>query len=156
MDRHIYVLTDPDKKALGKYKVGIHKGDYKSLISRYVTYLPNVQVLLFMSDDKCRNIETQIKKDLASFREENINGNDSEWYQCDLATILHKLTCLQQSVNRAKTQQEKVLTEPPMIFPKKVGGIEMPQLSSEEFGRKYIFNKNQRITDEMLPGFKWW
>ena len=66
-----------------RYKIGIHTGDKAKLTSRYITSLPQLQIIEFyVFDDqklvKC--IENEIKELYILSRVKNSNNNLSEWF----------------------------------------------------------------------------
>lgn len=87
MSTVLYVLSNPSIKGL--YKVGIHTGSLKQLIKRYATYIPNVEVHLFIKNIDARVIENRFKKHYKEYRVPiEHTGRMSEWFTLKMFTIV--------------------------------------------------------------------
>jgi hypothetical protein len=84
---HIYVITTKIYKQQNIYKVGKHSGNKEKLIKRYITALPNIEIIYFQECPLYDIVETNIKVELEQYRIKNCNGGLSEWVQMPL----HKL-----------------------------------------------------------------
>lgn len=87
----LYVLTTKDDQLKNKYKVGIHTGTPSDLSGRYITALPDVEIVLFMRVPNAKDLEDKLKTELSSYRIPNINDNASEWYQILLEELFKRV-----------------------------------------------------------------
>ena len=74
----------------GIYKIGVHTGSKKALISRYITAIPNVcicEFFIYMSKKVALVVETSIKQKYHNMRISNVNDNLSEWFTLDKRTL---------------------------------------------------------------------
>jgi hypothetical protein len=85
----LYIISSPLHEKAGQFKVGIHTGDIKKLVSRYRTAIPGIDVKLFVSvmDGKAREIEDKVKANFSSNRITGSGGNESEFYQISLKAL---------------------------------------------------------------------
>lgn len=85
----LYIITSPLHEKAGQYKVGIHTGDSKKLISRYRTAIPGIEIKMFilLATGKAKEVEDKIKIKFATGRIINSGGNDSEFYQVPLKAL---------------------------------------------------------------------
>lgn len=87
MSNAIYVIRDPNKQSY-PYKVGKHTGTKDQLSSRYRTYHPNHEVLLFIETNNASVIEEQVKLEFYRYRQMNNKGNLSEWIEYNINDIV--------------------------------------------------------------------
>lgn len=81
----IYIITDGNN--FNKCKVGFHTGNIPKLIKRYITSLPNMNIIFYIQT-KNNELENDIKSKFESNRILNINNNISEWYNIDYNKII--------------------------------------------------------------------
>src|SRR5579864_4647954 len=91
---YVYVLLNTDIP--GTYKIGYHSGDSKSLIQRYITSIPHVQLRLLQESLRARDLEKDLLKALQKYRAINANGRYSEWLTCDFELIRTTLDQIQE------------------------------------------------------------
>jgi hypothetical protein len=78
--RSIYLLKVPNKEY--SYKIGIWSSSKKALIGRYITYHPNIEILMFVTygdNDTAAHLEDVVKRKYIHLREKNQRDNLSEW-----------------------------------------------------------------------------
>lgn len=115
---HIYIVTSPEMRAAGKYKLGYHTGSREKLVSRYVTALNEVEVVLFM--EGTLEEEQAIHDRLAAYRVNNVRGNASEWYTLPVRTLILKAMKVLASFTSVKAGDSEAAEEAPKP-PKYVG-----------------------------------
>lgn len=86
---HIYIVTSPEMRLSGKFKVGFHTGDRDKLLHRYVTALNQVELVMFIRGTLSE--EQTVHDRLASYRVPNHNGKASEWYSIPERTLIAKV-----------------------------------------------------------------
>lgn len=89
---HFYVLAR-NKMELGNYKVGYHTGNKDMLIKRYVTSLPEVNIIFFKPMSRAKECEKMLLILLDGCRVTNLKERQSEWIQCEEDRLL---TCVRQ------------------------------------------------------------
>ncbi|QTF48902.1 hypothetical protein qu_975 [Acanthamoeba polyphaga mimivirus] len=78
-----YIITTNYHQSQNIYKIGIHTGNPYDLITRYITYFPDVIITYFQYTDKAKKVESDLKEKLSKCRITNIKGNLSEWIVID-------------------------------------------------------------------------
>lgn len=89
MNTFIYILSCDSIK--NRYKIGRHKGDYKSLINRYITPIPDLTVNYMYAHDDVIIEEKRLHDLLSKYRMKNKYNNLCEWFICDLSLILKNI-----------------------------------------------------------------
>lgn len=88
MAGHLYAITDP-RLAERQIKIGVHTGTRARLLSRYRTYHPNAELILYCRVTDPYGLERKILNDLKSVRVEcEQTGRKSEWLGCDILRIV--------------------------------------------------------------------
>jgi hypothetical protein len=108
--RAIYIVTDDYKT----YKFGTWSGTKEKLISRYITYVPLMKLLLCVYFEKniAQNIEDYFKKELNSKRTKNIRGNLSEWFVLNNAELDECIDYIQKSKKNIKQKTAEIKNKP--------------------------------------------
>lgn len=114
---HIYIITSPEMRVAGKHKLGYHSGSRDKLISRYVTALTEVEVVLFI--DGTLEEEQKIHDQLSAYRINNVRGNASEWYDLPIRTLIQK--AIEVLVSSSSVKPVTVETNDPVEPVKYVG-----------------------------------
>lgn len=104
---YLYVVSNPEHIQVNKYKIGIHTGSLDDFLKRYITYLPEVQILLFLCITNAKEIETDLKKLFDEERVNNIKGNKSEWIQIPLEAILSVVADYMKNYNNLTDEERK-------------------------------------------------
>jgi hypothetical protein len=120
----IYILTDQDKIAVNKIKVGFTQHNKTELLSQYYRALPEVYLLAFYGLENgidgetpipyASDLEISVKSEYSNNRIKNGNGNKSEW----LFNVDYKLVMgfIQNGKNYNNSKYiEKVQIEPTNI-----------------------------------------
>jgi hypothetical protein len=76
------------------YKVGICSNGKNKLISRYLTYIPDVLVHFYYDTHNAKQIEKNIKSTFKDFRIPNSNNLSSEWFNLPLETLIDCINML--------------------------------------------------------------
>lgn len=90
---YIYLISTTSKAKRNIYKLGKHKGTKKTLTKRYATSLRYSEIFYFKKVNNYSLIETEILKEMDTYRLNNCNGNKTEWIcfpKCDLIDIIEK------------------------------------------------------------------
>lgn len=108
---HIYVITDPERKLADKYKIGYHTGSKKKLDKRYITSMPNMEVMLFLEVSDAKILESKLLKVFQEYRVKNKNGKYSEWikleYEIIEGTILREISLSISGIDSIGTNIER-------------------------------------------------
>ncbi|AAV50284.1 hypothetical protein [Acanthamoeba castellanii mimivirus] len=88
-----YVITTNYHHNKKTYKIGIHTGTLEDLISRYMTYFPDLIVKYFQYTVIAREVETNLKKNLRKHRVVNIKGGRSEWINMEYEKLYAHIKC---------------------------------------------------------------
>jgi len=99
---NLYIITDPDKIQVNLYKIGSWSGTFKDLLRRYVTYFPQVIVVLFYPIENARYIENQVKNRFIEDRQINIFGRRSEWIKGNINDIVSFISFICEKLNEIK------------------------------------------------------
>jgi hypothetical protein len=83
INNYIYIITDPSHKEKNEYKIGRHIGSRKDLEKRYITSIPQLEIVAFISCKNNKSLENHIKHHYNSYRILNINKNKSEFFTLD-------------------------------------------------------------------------
>lgn len=94
MSTVIYVISDPLNESVGRYKVGLWSRNKESLITRYITYHPEMNIHYFVETNKAFDVESIFKENNKDKRVKNIRGRRSEWFVMPLAEIIQQLDYL--------------------------------------------------------------
>jgi hypothetical protein len=84
----VYVVTSSINEKNGFYKVGIHTGDQKKLLTRYKTPLIDPMIRFSISSPNAAIIEREVLKKLKNYRVTDASGKDSEWLNYDLIELI--------------------------------------------------------------------
>ncbi|QTF48899.1 hypothetical protein qu_978 [Acanthamoeba polyphaga mimivirus] len=88
-----YVITTNYHHNKKTYKIGIHTGTLEDLISRYMTYFPDLIVKYFQYTVIAREVETNLKKNLRKHRVVNVKGGRSEWINMEYEKLYAHIKC---------------------------------------------------------------
>lgn len=88
MSKSIYVVSIAEWAAVNKYKVGIHTGSQKKLLSRYGTALTDPIIYFFYLCEFNVELEKKMKTELLLNRVKTEDGMVSEWVIMDLFEII--------------------------------------------------------------------
>lgn len=70
------------------FKIGIHKGSVSEFINRYITAIPNLEILYFhYVGSIAKSIEDKVKAHFYNERVINYNGSRSEWIKVDYVVL---------------------------------------------------------------------
>lgn len=78
----IYIITNPIYEISNMYKIGYHTGSKKDLRSRYITALPDLEIVRFTD-----SVTKQDEKDLHTIFAEH-RHNNSEWFKIEKTELL--------------------------------------------------------------------
>lgn len=116
------------------------------------TYFPNVRVLFFQAVKNPKDLENEIKGKFINNRENNTNGNLSEWFIHDIHEIMNFIWS-KSSNDRANKSEKDLFHENPLIDPRT--GKDIDNVTCRSLIKKYgpmdsdnkfmIFNKFPNI-----------
>lgn len=84
----LYIISTKDLAEKNVYKIGIHKGTKKALLSRYRTYLINPIIFYYMESDESWLIERKLLLVFNNDLITNNNNRKSEWIKIELNYII--------------------------------------------------------------------
>lgn len=84
----VYVLTDGSSD---RYKIGCTTQSQVNLVKRYLTQVPQVDILVYCETPDFRSMEAHLLNILSDFRVINAAGNKSEWVEVSYDRILREI-----------------------------------------------------------------
>ena len=85
--KNVYVISTLEDTKENIYKIGVHTGSQKLLLSRYRTYLINPEIYYYRLTTNSEKIDSKIKKELKEYRLKDEDGRYTEWFQLQLNKI---------------------------------------------------------------------
>lgn len=88
------------------YKIGIHTGNKKTLIKRYITPLPSISIYKFYQSTERKRVldlESRIKQKFKEHRQLNSNGNLSEWFKLNDSVLTEITEYINQKLKSHRT-----------------------------------------------------
>lgn len=110
INKGIYIINDGQDT--NKCKVGFHTGTLNLLRKRYITSLPNINLVFYLKVDN-NNLEKDIKNEFEKFRILNDNDRLSEWYNIDSLQIINFIILkkIDKPVLTAQIEMKEVNTQ---------------------------------------------
>lgn len=91
MTTALYIISTLEHAKQNEYKLGIHTGSEKNLISRYTTTLINPIVYYFRYSECSEIIESELKQHFKNERIVNCNGKKLEWIKIELDVLIDEI-----------------------------------------------------------------
>jgi hypothetical protein len=147
----LYVLSDAYRKSLNIFKVGVHSGSISALKSRYITSMPDLEIIhtiAFDTRELAYAAEAIFKEEHKGQRIVNANGNLSEWLTMPIALLLPKLNCLDKYQGFGKYQDDKYQAPSQALFQtttdmaaqlEKASPVEVPKAGFREYNIEEIW-----------------
>lgn len=126
---HIYIVTSPEMRQAGKFKVGFHTGDRDKLLHRYITALNQVELVMFIRGTLAE--ERTVHDRLSPYRVPNHNGKASEWYSMPERALITKVM---EILNTTSPETSTPVIQVPEIQVSEiqVSEIQMPEIQAPE------------------------
>lgn len=86
---NIYIITSEAHKKNDEFKIGKWLGTTTTLIQRYRTYLPNIEILMFVECRDYTKHEKQLLHVLDKYRIRHAAGGKSEWVKINESQLLN-------------------------------------------------------------------
>lgn len=84
----LYIVSTPDQINKNTFKVGIHSGTQRKLISRYHTYFPDILILFYFPSEKADQLEKEVFNKLENNRVCDGDNHHTEWIILPLSDII--------------------------------------------------------------------
>jgi len=82
----VYIIRDLNSKKQ-RFKIGKHTGTKSQLIKRYQTYIPELEIELFLETSYAHQVELDAKRHFKDHMIALNGGTKSEWCTASLKTI---------------------------------------------------------------------
>ena len=90
----LYVITTPIYKKVNRYKFGRTSGSAKKILTTYVRYLGNPELIFYATIKKDnRIVESEVLNYFKSSRIRTARGRLSEWIEVDIKILLEVIKC---------------------------------------------------------------
>jgi len=103
---YVYVLTDGISD---KYKIGCTTQSQVDLVKRYMTHIPQVNILVYCETPDFQSMEEYLLNELSDFRVVNAMGSQSEWVEVSYNRIL-------QEIEKYKRLDKNTISHDPTLW----------------------------------------